>query len=77
MRRHYICAPPCPTLNGWNVVVSSASKDCSRPSAITSKVCSYLTCNAQVETSVCIIQGCRPSVKKESGNSPKKLAIVK
>ena len=33
----YICAPPCPTLYGWSLVVTSASLECSRPTAIANK----------------------------------------
>jgi len=46
MRGLYICAPPSPTLNERNVVVSIAVATLSRPTAIANKVCSYQGCSA-------------------------------
>jgi len=52
MLRRYISAPACYPLRWWNLVVTSANKDCGRPSTFANKVCSNSTHNEQVKTSV-------------------------
>jgi len=50
-----ICAPPCPALYWWNLVVTSASWDWRWHTVNPNKVCSDSIRNEQVKTSACRI----------------------